>query len=100
VTIDVARVPLIDGALDLAEAVPISGGAMRNVNWVDAQLDRGPVDDLTVTLLADPQTSGGLVFGYREAKVDAALATLASSADIARRGSAVPVPAPGRLRLR
>ena len=65
VTIDVARVPLIDGARALAEAGAISGGAMRNVNWVDEQLDRGAVDELTVTLLADPQTSGGLVFGAR-----------------------------------
>ena len=51
---------------------------MRNVNWVNAQLDRGAVDDLTVTLLADPQTSGGLVFGIEEKNVDTALSALAS----------------------
>ena len=101
VTIDVARVPLIDGALELAQAGAISGGAMRNVNWVDAQLDRGAVDDLTVTLLADPQTSGGLVFGVEEANVDAALGALASSGHRAARiGHAGPGTGTGRLLLR
>jgi selenide, water dikinase len=85
VTIDVAHVPLIDGARSLAESGAISGGAMRNVNWVDEQLDRGTVDELTVTLLADPQTSGGLVFGLSEAHVDAALEALASSGHRAAR---------------
>ena len=74
VTLDVAAIPLIDGARALAEAGAVSGGAMRNINWVDEQLDRGTADELTVALLADPQTSGGLVFGIDEANVDAAAA--------------------------
>jgi len=85
VTIDVARVPLIDGARALAEAGAVSGGAVRNVNWVDAQLDRGTADELTVALLADPQTSGGLVFGVDEDKVEAALAELTRSGHRAAR---------------
>ena len=85
VTIDVAKVPLIDGARALAESGAISGGAMRNVNWVDEHLDRGAVDELMVTLLADPQTSGGLVFGLAETHVDAALDALASSGHRAAR---------------
>jgi selenide,water dikinase len=99
VTLDVAAIPLIDGARALAEAGAVSGGAMRNINWVDEQLDRGTADELTVALLADPQTSGGLVFGIDEANVDAALGDLASSGHRAarigraRRGS-------GRLQLR
>jgi selenide,water dikinase len=99
VTIDVGSVPLIDGARALAEAGAISGGAIRNMNWVHEQLDRGGADELTVTLLADPQTSGGLLFGIDEANVEAALAALASSGHRAasvgraRRGS-------GRLVLR
>ena len=85
VTIDVARVPLIDGARALAEAGAISGGAMRNVNWVDEQLGRGDVDELTVTLLSDPPTSGGLVFGIDEANVDTALEALSGSGHRAAR---------------
>ena len=79
VTIDSAGVPLLDGARALAEAGAISGGAVRNVNWVREQLDQGTVDDLTVTLLADPQTSGGLAFGIDESKVESALAALLES---------------------
>jgi len=76
---------LIDGARALAEAGAVSGGAVRNVNWVDAQLDRGTADELTVALLADPQTSGGLVFGVDEDKVEAALAELTRSGHRAAR---------------
>jgi selenide,water dikinase len=99
VTIDVARVPLIDGARALAEAGAVSGGALRNMNWVDEQLDRGGVDDLTVTLLADPQTSGGLVFGLAERHVDAALDALTKSGHRAARIGRAGV-GTGRLLLR
>lgn len=99
VTIDSARVPLLDHARALAEAGAVSGGAMRNVNWVREQLDQGSVDDLTLALLADPQTSGGLAFGVDESKVDSVLAALtatghrAACVGRADRGN-------GRLRLR
>ncbi len=63
VALDVSEVPLIDGVLDLAEAGAIPGGTGRNLSWIDSRLDRGDVDDLLVTILADAQTSGGLVFG-------------------------------------
>jgi selenide,water dikinase len=63
VRIDSASVPILDGVRDLAAAGFVPGGSARNLRWVDARLDRGSVDDLTVTLLADAQTSGGLVFG-------------------------------------
>jgi selenophosphate synthase len=43
------------------------------------------VDELTVTLLADPQTSGGLVFGLAERHVDAALDALTTSGHRAAR---------------
>jgi selenide,water dikinase len=78
VAIDTARVPLLDGVRALADAGVVSGGALRNVNWVREQLDQGSIDDLTVTLLADPQTSGGLAFGIDESKVDEALSALAA----------------------
>jgi selenide,water dikinase len=99
VTIETARVPLLDGARALAEGGAVSGGALRNVNWVRDQLDQGRVDDLMLTLLADPQTSGGLAFGIDEARVDGALDALAKSGHraacigLAERGS-------GRLSLR
>jgi selenide,water dikinase len=47
----------------LAETDSIPGGSRRNLAWVDERLDRGNHDELDVLLLADAQTSGGLVFG-------------------------------------
>jgi selenide,water dikinase len=85
VTIDCTSVPLLDGVRALAEGGVVSGGALRNVNWVREQLDQGTVDDLTVTVLADPQTSGGLVFGVHENEVDEALVALAQSGHRAAR---------------
>ena len=99
VTLDVASVPLIDGARALAEAGAVSGGAVRNINWVDEHLDRGSADELTVALLADPQTSGGLVFGVDEACVEAVLGDLASSGHRAAR-IGVAYAGTGRLLLR
>ena len=61
--IDVGAVPLLEGARALAETGSIPGGSRRNLAWVDERLDRGNHDELDVLLLADAQTSGGLVFG-------------------------------------
>jgi selenide, water dikinase len=63
VVIDAGSVPVLDGVRPLAEAGLVPGGSRRNLEWIEERLDRGPVDDLTVLLLADAQTSGGLVFG-------------------------------------
>jgi len=63
ITVMVAEVPMIAGARDLAEAGAIPGGTGRNLNWVRPNLDVGDHSELDVTLLADAQTSGGLVFG-------------------------------------
>ncbi len=79
ITINVAAVPLIDGARELAEAGSVPGGTGRNLGWISSQIDQGTTDDLDVTLLADAQTSGGLVFGVAEDQVDAALAALVVS---------------------
>lgn len=59
--IDTAAVPYLDGAWAAAEAGFVSGGAKRNLAWVRPHTDLAAVDDLTALLLADPQTSGGLL---------------------------------------
>jgi len=62
--IDVARVPIIGGARELAIQGVVPGGTGRNLEWIIDRLDVAEgVDDVDVTLLADAQTSGGLVFG-------------------------------------
>ena len=59
-------VPLLPGARDLAAAGVVPGGTRRNLEWVGPLLrvdDSGPdaPDPVDVTLLADAQTSGGLI---------------------------------------
>ena len=71
--IDVGAVPLLEGARALAETGSLPGGSRRNLAWVDERLDRGNHDELDVLLLADAQTSGGLVFGASPAAAHEAL---------------------------
>ena len=60
--VDVAAVPLLEGARDAAGAGFVSGGTRRNLEWVRSFLDVGPgVGDDDLLLLADAQTSGGLL---------------------------------------
>ncbi len=83
VAIDVAAVPLLPGTLELAEAGSMPGGSRRNLEWADERLDRGGHDELDVLLLADAQTSGGLVFGVDPTEVDGVLADLDSTGHVA-----------------
>jgi selenide,water dikinase len=60
--LDTSAVPLLDGALEAAAAGHVPGGSKRNLRYVEAQLEgAGDVDEALLTLLADAQTSGGLL---------------------------------------
>jgi len=61
--IDTETVPVLDGAKALAARGMVSGGSKRNLEWVSPSLDTAGQSELTVTLLADVQTSGGLLLG-------------------------------------
>ena len=73
-------VPIIDGAKELASSGVVPSGTGRNLGWIDDRVDRGRgVSELDVTLLADAQTSGGLVFGVDRTEAQNALDSLLSS---------------------
>jgi selenide,water dikinase len=59
--IDHAAVPLIDGARAAVRAGHIPGGSQRNLDWVLPETDPGTVSEEDLILLADAQTSGGLL---------------------------------------
>jgi selenide,water dikinase len=96
--IEHAEVPLLAGTRDLAEAGHVTGGSRRNLEWADDRLDRGGLDELDVLLLADAQTSGGLVFGAAPAAADEAVALLCATGHTAAVIGEV-VTGTGRMRL-
>ncbi len=59
--VDAARVPYLDGAREAVAAGYVSGGTKRNLAWVRPYLDRGRWNEDELLLLADAQTSGGLL---------------------------------------
>ena len=58
--IDAAAVPYLDGARQAVADGYVSGGTRRNLDWVRPHLSAS-VDDDELILLADAQTSGGLL---------------------------------------
>jgi selenide,water dikinase len=59
--VDHAAVPLIEGTRVAARAGYMPGGSRRNLEWVLPHTDTGAVDEEDLLLLADAQTSGGLL---------------------------------------
>ena len=60
-TVDAAAVPFIHGSVGLARAGVAAGGTVRNRAFVDPHVDWGDLDEPEQLLLADAQTSGGLL---------------------------------------
>src|SRR5689334_20750713 len=59
--VDAAAVPYLDGAREALKDGYVSGGTRRNLDWVRPHLDADGVDEGELLLLADAQTSGGLL---------------------------------------
>jgi selenide,water dikinase len=61
VALDAAAVPYLDGAREALRDGFVSGGTRRNLDWVRPHADLSAIDPDTALLLADAQTSGGLL---------------------------------------
>jgi selenide, water dikinase len=59
--IDSTAVPYLDGAREALAAGYVSGGTRRNLEWVGPHADLTAVGEEEALLLADAQTSGGLL---------------------------------------
>jgi selenide,water dikinase len=98
--VEVGAVPLLPGAREQADAGIVPGGTRRNREWVTEVLDIAPgVSETDVVLLADAQTSGGLLFGAEPARAEAAVAELreqGGQAAVIGRAN----PGSGRIRVR
>ena len=77
--VDVAAVPVLPGARELAAAGVVPGGSERNLAWIEERLDRGGCHEVDVVLLADAQTSGGLLFGVEPGLAQGAVDELVAS---------------------
>jgi selenide,water dikinase len=75
--ISARAVPLLDGVLELAAAGTIPGGSKRNLAYAGTITDFAPdIPDLLRLVLADAQTSGGLLLCLPEDQADDAVRRL------------------------
>jgi selenide,water dikinase len=70
-TIDAASVPVIDGVRDLVAAGMVAGGTQRNHAFVAPSVEWNGLAPDEQVLLADAQTSGGLLVAVDGARADA-----------------------------
>jgi selenide,water dikinase len=78
-----AAVPIIDGVPELVRAGFVAGGTQRNHAFVSSFVDWGDATVDDQLLLADAQTSGGLLFAVDPDAVDALVAELDAAGTLA-----------------
>jgi selenide,water dikinase len=71
-----ASVPLIEGLRPLAEAGSFPGGSVRNLRAVRPTVVADGIDELIIRILADAQTSGGMLIAVAPDRLDALIQAL------------------------
>ena len=82
--LDLASVPILPDARRFAEAEVVPGGTLRNLEALGQTVFDPAIALADRLLLADAQTSGGLLLAVPEPKVESLLAALATSGAPAR----------------
>ncbi len=95
VSVEFDAIPFLPGAAGLAADGVMPGGSVRNLEWGSGLLDAGDLDDVHRLLVADAQTSGGLIFGVDPSATDDVLAELAATGHSAGCVGTVATGAPG-----
>ena len=98
--VDAAGVPFIPGAVRLAREGMISGGTRSNRAFVAPHTDWGALDEVEQFLLADAQTSGGLLMSVAEDLVDRLVTGLAARGVTAALIGRVESGPPGSISIR
>jgi len=83
--VDFDAVEFLPGAVELAADGIMPGGSRRNLAWALEFLDTGGHDELHQLLVADAQTSGGLVFGVDPGETAGVVAELVTAGHRASR---------------
>ncbi len=81
--LDASAIPILEGALDIAADGTVPGGTKRNFRSVESVVDFGALPPEMQTLLADAQTSGGLLLAVPEADLPALVAGITGGGDLA-----------------
>ena len=99
--VDAAAVPILEPARELAAAGAVPGGTLENLAHVSPHVDFAPgLSNVDRLLLADAQTSGGLLIAVPEGRLAALLAGLHDrGVTPARRIGRFTTPGPGRIRV-
>jgi selenide,water dikinase len=95
VTIEFDAIPFLPGAVDHATSGVMPGGSRRNLEWGVKFLDAGAHDEVHQLLIADAQTSGGLVFGVDPGATASILAELQATGHTAARIGTAATGTPG-----
>ena len=77
-----SAIPIFAGAVDAWKAGAKTGGADRNLEYVDSLVDWGSATPAHRALLADPQTSGGLLVAVGPDRVAAYLSKVAGAVEV------------------
>lgn len=81
-TLDASSVPVLDGIAELVEQGVYPGGSVRNLESVAGMVD-SRVGETMVKILADAQTSGGLLMAVNPAAVDDLVRDLLRNGEVA-----------------
>ena len=80
--VDVAAVPIIEGAAELAGQGVVPGGTRRNLRDADEFCDLSDVDETAALLLTDAQTNGGLLIAAAPERATEIIGSLPGAAAI------------------
>jgi selenide,water dikinase len=98
--VEADRVPLLEGARELAAAGHVPAGSKRNSRDLDQDLElHARIDPVTRTLLCDAQTSGGLLMAVPPSQVAAVEKALRAAAPVTARIGHLTGGAPGRIEV-
>jgi selenide,water dikinase len=96
--VDASEVPVLDGVLDLAQRDIVAGGTKRNLAWLRPTTEWGDLTEPERIVLADAQTSGGLLLATEEP--DALVVALGERGAAGQRVGEVIAGEPGRIAVR
>jgi selenide,water dikinase len=95
--IEASAVPLLPGTLELAEAGVVPSGTLSNHAFVSPWTDWGELPEAEQLVLADAQTSGGLLIGVPEERLEVLLGALSARDVPATAVGVVLADEPGRV---